>query len=128
MGFSTESGGLLGCPTINLHVRMTIELYASPKTPAELAHPESPVSNTKGELPEEEPTLDFGDLIDTFDSREEAISFIKQQVAERNQELTETKSGSFDAYTHVEWLTVKILTEDKQTESESYYLVTDEGY
>lgn len=107
---------------------MTIELYASPKTPTELEHPESPVSNTKGELPEEEPTLDFGDLIDTFDSREEAISFIRQQLAERNQVLTETESGPFDAYTHVEWLTVKILTEDKQTQSENYYLVTDEGY
>lgn len=118
----------MGCQTINLHTRMTIELYASPKTPSESNRPESPVSNLKGELPEAEPTLDFGDLIDTFDSREDAISFIKKQVAERNQVLAETESGPFDAYTHVEWLTVKILTEDKQTESENYYLVTDEGY
>lgn len=107
---------------------MTIELYASPKTTSGSERPESPVSNTKGELPDEEPSLDFGDLIDTFDSREEAISFIEKQVANRNQVLTETNSGSFDEYTHVEWLTVKMLTEDKQTESESYYLVTDEGY
>lgn len=107
---------------------MIIELYASPKPTSGSAHPESPVSNTKGELPEAEPTLDFGDLIDTFDSREEAISFIEKQVADRNQVLTETKSGRFDEYTHVEWLTVEVLTEDKQTESENYYLVTDEGY
>lgn len=107
---------------------MIIELYASPKTTSGSAHPESPVSNTKGELPEAEPTLDFGDLIDTFDSREEAISFIEKQVADRNQVLTETESGPFDEYTHVEWLTIKVLTEDKQTESENYYLVTDEGY
>ncbi|GAB3782067.1 hypothetical protein GCM10028818_37170 [Spirosoma horti] len=107
---------------------MTIELYASPQTPGKPNHPESPVSNLRGELPEAEPTLDFGDLIDTFDSREEAISFIKQRLAARNQVLTETESGSFDPYTHVEWLTVKILTEDKQAQSENYYLVTDEGY
>ena len=107
---------------------MTIELYASPKTTSGAEPPESPVSNAKGELPDEEPTLDFGDLIDTFDSREEAISFIEKQIADRNQVLTETKSGLFDAYTHVEWLTVKMLTEDKQSQSENYYLVADEGY
>lgn len=107
---------------------MTIELYASPKTTGSSEHPESPVSNTNGELPDTEPTLDFGDLIDTFDSREEAISFIEKQLAERNQVLTETTSGPFDAYTHVEWLTINTLTEDKQARSEQYYLVTDEGY
>ncbi|GAB3794360.1 hypothetical protein GCM10028819_07810 [Spirosoma humi] len=107
---------------------MTIELYASPQTRTESNPPESPVSNLKGELPEAEPTLDFGDLINTFDSREEAISFLEKQAAERNQELIKTESGPFDAYTHVEWLTVEILTEGKQTESMNYYLVTDEGY
>jgi hypothetical protein len=107
---------------------MTIELYVSPQTPNQSERPESPISNINGELPDEEPVLDFGDLLGSFDSREEAIAFIQQQVAQRNQVVTDSYSVPFNEYTHVEWLTVKILTEGQQTESEYYYLVTDEGY
>ncbi len=107
---------------------MIIELYKSPKVLNPSGHPESPVSNTKGELPDDEPALEFGDLIGSFDSREEAIAFVENQASERNQQITDTKSGPFNAYTHVEWLTVTVSTGGDQTENEDYYLVTDEGY
>ena len=107
---------------------MIVELYASPKTPNSSGRPESPISNTKGELPDEEPALDFGDLIGSFPSREEAIAFIQEQVEVRNQVLTDSRSAPFNDYTHVELLTITISTDDQKTETDNYYLVTDEGY
>ena len=106
---------------------MTVELYDAPAKSNQSGLLESPISNSQGELPDEEPTLDFGDLLGSFDSREEAITFIKNQLAEQNQEVTDSHSAPFDEYTHVEWLTFTIAA-DSQTQSKSYYLVTDEGY
>ena len=107
---------------------MTIELYDAPAKANQSGHPESPISNIQGELPNEEPTLDFGDLLGSFDSREEAIAVIKDQLAEQSQEVTDSHSAPFDEYTHVEWLTFTMRTADQQTQNKSYYLVTDEGY
>ncbi|GAB4035892.1 hypothetical protein [Spirosoma jeollabukense] len=107
---------------------MTIELYDAPAKANQSGHPGSPISNTQGELPNEEPTLDFGDLLGSFDSREEAIDFIKDQLAGQSQEVTDSHSAPFDEYTHVEWLTFTIAAPDQQIQSKSYYLVTDEGY
>ncbi|AUD03872.1 hypothetical protein [Spirosoma pollinicola] len=107
---------------------MIIELYASPKIQNQSEHPESPISNTKGELPDEEPALEFGDLIGSFDSREEAIAFVQTQANERKQQVIDTQSGPYNAYTHVEWLTLTVSKEGSQTGSVNYYLVSDEGY
>jgi len=107
---------------------MTVELYDAPAKSDQSGQLESPISNIQGELPDEEPTLDFGDLLGSFDSREEAVTFIKKQLAEQNQEVTDSHSAPFDEYTHVEWLTFIIAATDQQAQSKSYYLVTDEGY
>jgi len=106
---------------------MIIELYTVPVSDPS-GHPESPISNSNGELPDEESGLDLGDLLGSFDSREEAIAFIQEQVAERNQVIVDRQSGPFNEYSHVEWLTITLKKQDQQTASESYYLVSDEGY
>ncbi len=106
---------------------MTLELYASPEsTTAE--HPESPISNTVGELPDEEPDLNLGDLLGSFSSRDEALNYIRQQAAEGSGLVVDSRGAPFDEYTHVEWLTITIKTNDQKTENRNYYLVTDEGY
>lgn len=106
---------------------MTVELYDAPAKSNQSGLLESPISNIQGELPGEEPTLDFGDLLGSFDSREEAVAFIKNQLSEQNQEVTDSHSAPFNEYTHVEWLAFTIAA-NNQTHSKSYYLVTDEGY
>ncbi|GAB4022849.1 hypothetical protein [Spirosoma koreense] len=106
---------------------MTIELYAIPEA-TQPEHPELPISNTVGELPEQEPTLDLGELLGSFSSEEEALAFINERVATQDQQVVDTHSAPFNDYTHVEWLTITIQTQDQQTRTENYYLVTDEGY
>lgn len=106
---------------------MTIELYAAPDA-TQSGLVESPVSNTTGELPEQEPTLNFGDLLGSFSSREAAIGFIGEQVEKRNQVMSDSKSAPFNEYTHIEWLTITVETGGQSTQNENYYLVTDEGY
>jgi hypothetical protein len=106
---------------------MIIELYAAPDS-SPSASVDSPISNTTGELPEQEPTLDPGNLLGSFDSREEAINFVQNQAATQQQEVADTKSAPFNAYTHVEWLTVTLKNTDQSTQTSHYYLVTDEGY
>ncbi len=105
---------------------MIIELYTAPE-PAQGVI-ESPVSNIRGELPEQEPTLDSENLLGSFDSREEAIDFIGNQAAGQNQTVTDSQSAPFNEYTHIEWLTVTVKTADQSTRRAHYYLVTDEGY
>ena len=106
---------------------MIIELYTAPATDSsEVA--ESPISSTTGELPEQEPTLDLGDLLGSFDSREEAIASIEQKAKEGNQSVIDSTVSPFNAYTHVELLTITVQNKDQSTHSNSYYLVTDEGY
>jgi hypothetical protein len=107
---------------------MTIELYAAPQSANPLSGPESPVSNVRGELPADEPTFDLKDLLGTFDSREEAIAFIEQQLVEENAEVTNQENGPFNDYIHVEWLTITTTTGDQPEKKQGYYLVTDEGY
>ncbi|QKZ13686.1 hypothetical protein [Spirosoma sp. KUDC1026] len=106
---------------------MIVELYtapdSSPSAPVDL-----PISNTAGELPEQEPTLDPGNLLGSFDSRDEAINFVQNQAAAQQQEVADTQSAPFNAYTHVEWLTVTLKNADQSTQTTNYYLVTDEGY
>jgi len=106
---------------------MIIELYAAPDS-SPSAPINSPVSNTTGELPEQEPALDPANLLGSFDSREEAINFVQNQAAAQQQEVADTKSALFNAYTHVEWLMVTLTNADQSTQTGNYYLVTDEGY
>ncbi|SOD80485.1 hypothetical protein [Spirosoma fluviale] len=107
---------------------MTIELYKALNANNPTEHPDSPVSNIAGELPDDEPSLDFGDLLGTFSSREDAIAYINQQVADQGLAVLDTQSSPYNEYTHVEWLTVIVEQKDQSTQNESYYLVTDEGY
>ncbi len=106
---------------------MIIELYAAPTSDVSGAV-DSPISNTTGALPDQEPALDLGDLLGTFDSREEAINFVQNQATAQNQEVSDTHYASFNVYTHVDWLTVTFKNADQSTENKHYYLVTDEGY
>jgi hypothetical protein len=106
---------------------MIIELYVAPDSGQSTAI-DSPISNTEGELPEQEPTLDPDNLLGSFDSREEAINFVQNQAATQQQEVADTQSAPFNAYTHVEWLTVTVKNTDQSTQTANYYLVTDEGY
>ena len=107
---------------------MTIELYASSPANVPSEKPESPISNMPGELPDAEPDLDLGNLLGTFDSREEAISFLKKQAEEQNKLVTDSQTAPFNDYTHVEWLTLTVSAEGQGKQQENYYLVTDEGY
>ncbi len=104
---------------------MLVELYAAPAAAPQPT--ESPVSNAVGELPEQEPSLSPDQLLGSFDSREEAITFAKEQLANGGQHLTDTQSGMFDEHTHIEWLTLTTTHNDASTHT-TYYLVTDEGY
>lgn len=106
---------------------MTIELYTAPINYSE-EPAESPISNTTGELPEQEPTLDLGDLLGSFDSQEEALDFIQNQTLPQGQSVIDTVIVVFNPYTHVELLTVTVQNEDQSTYPKSFYLVTDEGY
>jgi hypothetical protein len=112
---------------INQPNSMIVELYAAPDT-SPSTPVDSPISNTTGELPEQEPTLDPGNLLGSFDSREEAINFVQNQAAAQQQEIAETTNAPFNAYTHVEWLTVTFKNADQSMQTDNYYLVTDEGY
>jgi hypothetical protein len=106
---------------------MTLELYlvSSSDSPAVVT---SPISNTTGELPEQEPTLDLGDLLGSFDSKEEVLTFVQTQLSFPNQQVIDSRISPFNAYTHVEWLTVTIQNEDLSTFHKNYYVVSDEGY
>jgi hypothetical protein len=106
---------------------MTLELYlvSSSDSPAVVT---SPISNTTGELPEQEPTLDLGDLLGSFDSKEEVLTFVQTQLSFPNQQVIDNRISPFNAYTHVEWLTVTIQNEDLSTFHKNYYVVSDEGY
>lgn len=106
---------------------MTIELYTAPINESEKPI-DSPISNTTGELPDQEPALDLGDLVGSFDSQEEAVDFIKNQLVPQGQSVIDSVIVLFDPYTHVEFLTVTIQNEDQSTYPKSFYLVTDEGY
>lgn len=106
---------------------MIVELYTASAADSSQVE-ESPISSTTGELPDQEPTLDLGDLLGSFDSREEAISSVEQTVKEDNQSVTDSTVSPFDAYTHVELLTVTVQNQDQSTQTKRYYLVTDEGY
>ncbi|MFD2934545.1 hypothetical protein [Spirosoma flavum] len=114
--------------SFNFLIRMIIELYASPQTPTTSGLPESPISNTTGELPDQEPALDLGNLLGSFSSREEVMAYIGQRVLQQNGLIIDSRSAPFNEYTHVEWLTITLKSEDQSTQSENYYLVTDEGY
>ncbi len=106
---------------------MIVELYTAPAThSSEVA--ESPISSTSGELPDQEPTLDLGDLLGSFDSREEAISSVERTVKEASQSVIDSTVSPFNDYTHVELLTVTVQDRDQSTHTKLYYLVTDEGY
>ncbi|WP_018623070.1 hypothetical protein [Spirosoma luteum] len=106
---------------------MLVELYTAPATnSSEVA--ESPISSTSGELPEQEPTLELGDLLGSFDSREEAISSVERTGKEANQSVIDSTVSPFNDYTHVELLTVTVQNRDQSTHTKLYYLVTDEGY
>ncbi|WP_080057845.1 hypothetical protein [Spirosoma aerolatum] len=106
---------------------MTIELYNTSLTDYS-APVESPISNTTGELPEQEPALDLGHLLGSFDSREEALVFVEEQAASQQQLVMDSRIVKFDAYTHVELLTVTLQHADQTTAIKNYYLVLDEGY
>ncbi|QJD80347.1 hypothetical protein [Spirosoma rhododendri] len=106
---------------------MLVELYAAPSV--QDTHPtESPVSNPVGELPDQEPDLSPDQLLGSFDSREEAITFAKEQLLDDGQNVTDTQSGSFDEHTHIEWLTITATAQNGDSAPRTYYLVTDEGY
>lgn len=107
---------------------MIIELYAAPKAATVSAPPDAPISNPTGELPDNEPALSLGDLLGSFDSRDEALAFLTRQAGERGQQLTSHSSEPYCDYTHVEWLSVTLTEADQQATQASYYLVTDEGY
>ncbi|MBD2754972.1 hypothetical protein [Spirosoma validum] len=106
---------------------MTIELYEAPEAVSSESI-ESPISSTTGELPDQEPTLDLGNLLGSFDSQEEALTFLQEQASQQNQQLTDSDISAYNAYTHVSLLTVTIQTKDQSTQQKNYYLVTDEGY
>lgn len=106
---------------------MIIELYTAPATDASVVT-ESPISSTSGELPEQEPTLDLGDLLGSFDSREEAIAAVERTAKEAGKAMLDSTVSAFNAYTHVELLTVTVQNRDQSTHTNLYYLVTDEGY
>jgi hypothetical protein len=106
---------------------MIIELYTAPAADSS-ADVESPISSITGELPDQEPTLDLGDLLGSFDSREEAISSVEQTVKEANQSVIDNTVSPFNDYTHIELLTVTVQNQDQSTHTKRYYLVTDEGY
>ncbi|WP_420148437.1 hypothetical protein [Spirosoma sp.] len=106
---------------------MIIELYEAPVS--DLTETiESPISNTSGELPDQEPKLDLGDMLGSFDSQEEAIAFLEEQASRQNQQITDSQVVAFNAYTHVAGLTVTFQNQDQSTQQKNYYLVTDEGY
>ncbi|GAB3702922.1 hypothetical protein GCM10027592_32830 [Spirosoma flavus] len=106
---------------------MTIELYSVPVTDtSNVAN--SPISNTVGELPEQEPEFSPDNLLGSFDTQEEALSFVKNDTSGNNQTITDTQIRPFDPYTHVELLTVTIRNEDQSTITKQFYLVNDEGY
>lgn len=105
---------------------MLVELYAVPEVvSAQLT--ESPVSNPGGELPQQEPALSPDQLLGSFDSREEAITFAKEQLVDGGQSITDTQSGIFNEHTHIEWLLLT-TTQNGTSVYTAYYLVTDEGY
>ncbi len=106
---------------------MTIELYKAPVSDAPETE-ESPISNPSGELPDQEPEFKPDDLLGSFDSREEAQAFVQDQLAGQNQVVTDSRIVPFNAYTHVERLTVTIQTDDQSGQYKNYYLVADEGY
>ena len=106
---------------------MTIELYTAPINDS-VKPADSPISNTTGELPDQEPSLDLGNLLGSFDSQDEALEFIKSQTLPQGQSVIDSVIVLFNPYTHVEFLTVTIQNEDQSTYPKSYYLVTDEGY
>lgn len=106
---------------------MTIELYEAPGADSAEAI-NSPISSTTGELPDQEPDLDLGDLLGSFDSQEEAIIFLEKQAAQQNQQITDSTIVAYNAYTHVSLLTVTIQGNEQSTEQKNYYLVTDQGY
>lgn len=106
---------------------MTIELYEAPGADAPEAI-NSPISSTSGELPNQEPALNLGDLLGSFDSQEEAITFIEEQAAQQNQQIIDSTIVAYNAYTHVSLLTVTIQNKEQSTQQKNYYLVTDEGY
>lgn len=106
---------------------MTIELYEAPES-VSAESVESPISNTTGELPDQEPALDLGSLIGSFDSQEDALAFLQEQATRQNQQITESNIVAFNAYTHVGLLTITSQNEDQSTQQKNYYLVTDEGY
>lgn len=106
---------------------MTIELYSTSPTDSSVPV-ESPISNTMGELPAQEPTLDLGNLLGSFDSREEALAFVQAQADTQQQQVTDSRIVKFDAYTHVELLTVTLQQSDQSTAYKNFYLVLDEGY
>lgn len=106
---------------------MTIELYSTSPTDSSVPV-ESPISNTMGELPAQEPTLDLGNLLGSFDSREETLAFVQAQADTQQQQVTDSRIVKFDAYTHVELLTVTLQQADQSTAYKNFYLVLDEGY
>lgn len=106
---------------------MTIELYEAPES-VESESVESPISSTTGELPDQEPTLDLGNLLGSFDSQEDALAFLEEKTSRQNQQITDSDIRAYNAYTHVSLLTVTIQTKDSSAQKKNYYLVTDEGY
>lgn len=106
---------------------MTIELYEAPGMDASEAE-DSPISNTSGELPEQEPEFRPDDLLGSFDSREEAMAFVQNQLTAQNQVVIDSRVAPFNDYTHVERLTVTIQTNGQSGQDKNYYLVADEGY
>ncbi|GAB4034677.1 hypothetical protein [Spirosoma gilvum] len=106
---------------------MTIELYNTSLTDS--SEPiDSPISNINGELPDQEPVLELGNLLGSFDTREEALAFVNDQAASQQQQVTDSRIVKFDAYTHVELLAVTLQQSDQSTAFRNYYLVLDEGY
>lgn len=105
---------------------MIIEVYNVPSDASEAT--DSPISSTTGELPDQEPEFRPDDLLGSFDSREEAIGFVKEQLASQNQVVTDSQVAPFNAYTHIERLTMTIQTDAETDQHKNYYLVTDEGY
>ena len=106
---------------------MTFELYTAPVADSSETV-ESPISNSTGELPEQEPEISPDNLLGSFDSREEALEFVQTSTVESNQSITDTSIKPFNDYTHVELLTVTIQNDDQSSFSKRYYLVNDEGY
>lgn len=109
------------------HKQMIVELYIAP-TVTTPQPTESPVSNPNGELPDQEPSLSPDQLLGSFDSRDEAITFAKEQLMNGGQNIVETQSGQFNEYTHIEWLTLTTTAPNGESTPKTYYLVTDEGY